>query len=109
MVSSISSKNECIINRSTKKIAVKTGVRNIQTARTAIKIENYIKKSKGDEYLIFAFSGQLSTPMSVTYNATLELTDVMIELFRIKRYYNNFTHLKYDFFFFLIFRKLLLT
>jgi len=40
--------------------------------------------------------GQLSTPMSVTYNATLELTDVMVELFRIKRYYNNFTHLKYD-------------
>ena len=43
---------------------------------------------------VFCFLGQLSTPMSVTYNATLELTDVMVELFRIKRYYNNFTHLK---------------
>ena len=84
---------------------MKTEVRNIQTARTAIKIENYLrsKKSKGDDKsyfcFYFAFSGQLSTPMSVTYNATLELTDVMVELFRIKRYYNNFTHLKYDIFF----------
>lgn len=39
---------------------------------------------------------QLSIPKSVNYNATLELSDVILELFRIKRYYNNFTHLKYD-------------
>ena len=86
---------------------MKSGLKNIQTAHTAIKIENYLKSKKPKEddksyfCFYFAFSGQLSTPMSVTYNATLELTDVMVELFRIKRYYNNFTHLKYDFFSFL--------
>ena len=44
----------------------------------------------------FLFPEQLSIPKSVNYNATLELSDVILELFRIKRYYNNFTHLKYD-------------
>jgi len=40
--------------------------------------------------------GQLAIPTSVDYNATLELANVKMELFRMKRYYNDFTHLKYD-------------
>jgi len=40
--------------------------------------------------------GQTETPMSVNYNATLELANVKMELFRVKRYYNDFTHLQYD-------------
>ena len=30
------------------------------------------------------------------YNASLILTDVKLEVFRMKRYYNDITHLKYD-------------
>merc|ERR1712168_228916 len=40
--------------------------------------------------------GELIEPMSFKYNATLELADVKMELFRVKRYYNDFTHLQYD-------------
>ena len=42
------------------------------------------------------FLGPLAMPMIVNYNATLVLNDVKLELFRFKRYYNDFTHLKYD-------------
>ena len=40
--------------------------------------------------------GELVEPMSINYNATLELADIKMELFRVKRYYNDFTHLQYD-------------
>ena len=45
---------------------------------------------------LFLWLGQLAVPTSVDYNATLELTNVKMELFRLKRHYNDFTHLQYD-------------
>jgi len=50
--------------------------------------------SKDDTPLLS--DGQLAVPTSVDYNATLELTNVKMELFRLKRHYNDFTHLQYD-------------
>jgi len=41
-------------------------------------------------------NGELIEPMTINYNATLVLADVKMELFRVKRYYNDFTHLQYD-------------
>jgi len=58
----------------------------------SIPMEATVSKETIDNTTLDSDNGQYS----MKYNATLELADVKMELFRVKRYYNDFTHLQYD-------------